>query len=153
MKRLWEITPALRTGKGTGPESITVGPDPTVHHVALLALRHKHFGFNFVPLVTYELDLICGLDILFLRPISPGILWAGDIDNRIKMLLDALAIPLASDDYSSRNPAPEEQPFYCLLEQDKLITKLSNRDRSNFRVRHYGQTRKYPTRDHNMHLG
>jgi hypothetical protein len=83
-------------------------------------------SFNFVPLVTQELDLICGLDILFLRPDRPGdLFWAGDIDNRIKTLLDAMRIPEADENYSARTPLPDEKPFFCLLEEDKLITKLS----------------------------
>lgn len=89
-----------------------------------LAAKHATFGFNFVPLVTQELDLICGLDILFLRPDRPGSIWKGDIDNRIKTLLDALALPLPSDDYNLRTPEADEQPFFCLLEEDKLITKF-----------------------------
>jgi hypothetical protein len=79
-----------------------------------------------VPLVTQELDLICGLEILFLRPDKPGkAIWAGDIDNRLKTLLDALRIPEPSEDYAKKTPLEEEKPFFCLLEDDKLITKVS----------------------------
>jgi hypothetical protein len=54
-----------------------------------------------------------------------GGVWAGDIDNRIKTLIDALRIPSANEDYDQRTPAEDEQPFFCLLEEDKLITKLT----------------------------
>jgi hypothetical protein len=78
--------------------------------------KHSHYGFWFVPLV-----MICGLDILFLRPDKPGgVIWAGDIDNRLKTLL-----PEANERYHERTPEPDETPFYCLLEDDKLITKVS----------------------------
>jgi hypothetical protein len=65
------------------------------------------------------------LDILFLRPDKPGNLWAGDIDNRIKTLIDALAIPTANEMYSDRAAADDEKPFYVLMENDPLLTKLS----------------------------
>jgi hypothetical protein len=125
LKRLWEINPALN-GRSGGPYVIVVragkeGPQSASD----LATRYSQFGFNFVPLVRQELDLICGIEILFLRPDKPGKLWKGDIDNRIKTLLDALTIPVANDEYHLRKPANDEQPFYCLLEKDELITKLS----------------------------
>jgi hypothetical protein len=66
------------------------------------------------------------LEILFLRPDRPGgLVWAGDIDNRLKTLLDALRIPEATENYSKRTPSAGEVPFFCLLEDDKLITKVS----------------------------
>ncbi len=46
------------------------------------------------------------------------------MDNRLKMLFDALAIPSKSDGLSSE-PAAEEDPLYCLLEDDRLITSLT----------------------------
>jgi hypothetical protein len=131
LKRLWEITPFLKTGRGSGPDVIVavnsqrMAEPPLAYDIPSLAAKHAKFGFNFVPLVTHELDLICGLDILFLRPDRPGNLWRGDIDNRIKTLLDALTIPLANDNYHQRTPEIDERPLFCLLEEDKLITKLS----------------------------
>lgn len=113
LKQLWATSPLL-----------TANPPP--YDSASLARKHAHFGFNFVPLVTYDLDLICGLDILFLRPDKPGdVVWHGDIDNRLKTLFDAMRIPTANENYSARSPLAEEQPLYCLLEEDKLITKLT----------------------------
>ena len=43
-------------------------------------------GFTFFPIVTSRLALICHVDILFLRPGSPGsvITHGGDIDNRLR---------------------------------------------------------------------
>lgn len=127
LKRLWEITPFLKSGQGSGPSAV-VGPgaDAPIYDAASLAAKHSHFGFNFVPLVTEDLNLICGLDILFLRPDRPGdIIWAGDIDNRLKTLFDALKIPDANEQYHKRTPNDDEKPLFCLLEDDKLITKIS----------------------------
>jgi hypothetical protein len=78
-----------------------------------------------VPLVSAELDLACDLDILMLRPEMLGKThWAGDIDNRLKTLLDSLRVPEPQEQYGNRKGnAPER--IFCLLEDDKLITRVS----------------------------
>jgi hypothetical protein len=71
--------------------------------------------------VREKLGVVCDLDILFMRKEEPGslILQGGDIDNRIKTLFDGLKTPTADD---MKAGAPDAKPFYCLLEQDSLIT-------------------------------
>lgn len=126
MKHLWEIVPHLREGGGSGPSALVMGGTPLAQDVASVSERHSLYGWNFVPLVTQELNLLCGLDILFLRPDRPGVvLRSGDIDNRLKTLFDALRIPEANERYHAKAHGPDEQPFFCLLEDDKLITKVS----------------------------
>ncbi len=126
LKRLWEIVPHLREGGGSGPSALVMGETPLARDVTSVSERHNLYGWNFVPLVTQELNLLCGLDILFLRPDRPGVvLRSGDIDNRLKTLFDALRIPEANESYHARGHGPDEQPFFCLLEDDKLITKVS----------------------------
>ena len=128
LKRLWEITPFLKSGHRSGTSAMLLqgAEEEPVYDIPMLAARHSLYGFNFVPLVTSDLNLICGLDILFLRPDRPGgLIWAGDIDNRLKTLFDSLRIPEANERYSDRTPGPDEKPFFCLLEDDKLITKIS----------------------------
>jgi hypothetical protein len=126
LKRLWEINPALN-GRSAGPDVIVIGKgEKGPRSVSDLAARYSRFGFDFVPLVRQDLDLLCGIEILFLRADKPGkTVWYGDLDNRIKTLLDALTIPLQNDEYQLRTPVEDERPFYCLLEKDELITKLS----------------------------
>lgn len=90
-------------------------------------LRDRH-GYTFAPLVCEQLGLVAELNILLLWPAAPGaiITSGGDIDNRMKTLLDALKYPSEPTDLPSGSvPAPDENPFYCLLEDDSLITKLS----------------------------
>jgi len=123
LKRLWEVTPFLHESDRQIQTAFDLGAEP--HDIQTLSAKHSHYGFNFVPLVTEEIQLLCGLDILFLRPDKPGKLWAGDIDNRIKTLIDALRIPTANERYDQRTPGPDESPFFCLLEDDQLISKLS----------------------------
>lgn len=80
--------------------------------------------FQCVSLVSSRIDLVCDLDILFLRPGQPGQLVAtgGDIDNRLKTLFDALRQPRDLSELPSEEaPGLDETPFHCLLEDDSLI--------------------------------
>jgi hypothetical protein len=49
----------------------------------------------------------------------------GDIDNRIKVLFDSLRIPRNSSELPSGPPAQDEDPFFCLMEDDKYVTELN----------------------------
>jgi hypothetical protein len=50
----------------------------------------------------------------------------GDIDNRIKTLFDALTIPRHPNALpSGATPTESQQPFFCLLEDDNLVTSVS----------------------------
>lgn len=90
-----------------------------------LASQNQLNGFRFVPLVRDELFLLCSLDVLFLRKEMPGgVMIAGDIDNRIKTLIDALRIPKGSE-LADAQPDAGEDPFFCLLEDDKQVTQLA----------------------------
>jgi hypothetical protein len=85
-------------------------------------------GFNFLPLAVEGRNEIAEMNITLLRPTPIGHIvgQGGDIDNRIKTLLDALRMPKNNDELPKGYvPNPDENPFYCLLEDDKLITKLS----------------------------
>jgi len=78
----------------------------------------------FFPLVRNSLGLTCSLRILFMRNEPRGHLFekgveAGDIDNRLKTLFDALGIP--RDEYVYED-AFLTDPIYCLIEDDSLIT-------------------------------
>lgn len=84
--------------------------------------------FTFRPLVNSEYDVVSELNITFLRPEAPGLLvsQSGDIDNRIKTLLDALRMPQNLGELpATDSPREGESPFCVLLEDDRLITHLS----------------------------
>jgi hypothetical protein len=57
---------------------------------------------------------------------GPGVIIfsGGDLDNRLKVLFDALRIPLKSEELDERAGREGEQ-FFCLLADDRLITDLS----------------------------
>ncbi len=84
-------------------------------------------GFRFAPLVCKNLNLVAELNIIFLRPEHPGLIITkgGDIDNRLKTLFDALRMPQTQDEIKNNTPGEGENPFFCLLEDDNLITKVS----------------------------
>ena len=83
-------------------------------------------AFRFVPLVSSKLHAIADLEVLLLRPGPPGHLLrgGGDIDNRLKTLLDSLKVPEKNALPTGILPGPYERPFYCLLEDDKLVTSI-----------------------------
>jgi hypothetical protein len=91
-----------------------------------LADRYARCGYRFMPLVSEWFMVACALDILFLRRDGPGSLIksGGDIDNRLKVLFDALRMPQVCNEVCGDAPAPDEDPFFCLLEDDKLINKV-----------------------------
>lgn len=84
--------------------------------------------FNFVPLVVKDRRELAEINVSMLRPEPPGFIvgQGGDIDNRIKTLLDSLRMPKNIAEIPPGSvPKSDEKPFYCLLEDDSLITKLS----------------------------
>ncbi len=97
---------------------------PWIEHIAD---DHQRFGGRFVPLVTKEGGLTCSLDILFLRRDGPGnlIRSGGDLDNRIKVLMDGLRMPDTFPELGGFQIEPDENPFHCLLEDDALVTQIS----------------------------
>lgn len=92
------------------------------------ANQYSRLGFRFVPLITPEQGQYCSLDILFLRRERPGnlIQSGGDLDNRLKVLMDGLRVPDTMDEMGKDStPQSGEDPFYCLLHNDSAITKIS----------------------------
>jgi len=93
-----------------------------------MADKFETCGFRFLPLLhDYFGSLVCGLDILFLRRDQPGdlIKHGGDIDNRIKVLFDALRMPQDAQELTGQKPDEGEDPFFCLLQDDRQITEVN----------------------------
>jgi hypothetical protein len=130
LKRLWANSPFLsKAGQpGKTPGTRIFATLSAKNSTEGLANRFSMFGYRFVPLVVHELDLLCSVDILFLRLGEPGhmISRAGDVDNRLKTIFDALCLPRnASQLGPYTSPGPDEDPFFCLFQDDSLITKAS----------------------------
>jgi hypothetical protein len=85
-------------------------------------LRH---GIGWAQLVNDVWGAVCSVDVLFLRrEPKTGIVQTGDLDNRIKLLFDALSIPRENEFPDSVDPIKEPTPFFCLLSDDSLITQF-----------------------------
>ena len=101
------------------------------NQVPVLDLVKREFpslGYEWVPLVLEKFSLVCELDILLLK--RDGLhspLDNGDIDNRVKTLIDCLKIPRGKSELGDKDSGPldDEAPFFVLLQDDSLVTKLS----------------------------
>lgn len=81
----------------------------------------KH-GAWFRPLVRESYALHCGLSIRFLRKERPGKVYqGGDLDGRIKTLVDALTMPRHREQVLETDTS-EQNPRFCLLEDDSMVS-------------------------------
>lgn len=131
LRQLWVTHPNLseiavfRGVPSENPEGLS-REDFARRGLKQIAANWNRCGFNFLPLVTEQLCLHCALDILFLRREEKNyILQSGDIDGRLKTLFDALRIVDKKDELPPRAaPEQDEDPFFCLLQDDKLISEV-----------------------------
>jgi hypothetical protein len=91
-----------------------------------IAERHAVCDHKFVPLVCQEFSLLCELDILMLRNDKPGgVMKSRDLDNRLKVLFDALRMPQNSNELAGEDFQKDEDPMFVLLQDDSLISSVS----------------------------
>jgi hypothetical protein len=163
LKRLWETNKFLsehrvfpsdyNIERPIGDRTAHYGsapPDSKMPLFEAIATQRENqaFGYRFVPLVRDGVSLLCSVDILFLRRDIPGsVIEAGDIDNRIKTLIDGLRRPQSDNEMpKGTEPRDGEDPFFCLLSNDKhvshfsvetdtLLDPMSNEDADQRRVR------------------
>lgn len=144
LKDLWTSHPALheieetrhypKRGGATLTQVHHLYPGPVTNHprilntgseIELLDLCepiNKH-GVWFKPLVRESYALHCGLKITFLRQEPPGKVYqSGDLDGRMKTLLDALAMPQHKEQILGQST--KFDPIFCLLEDDALVSGL-----------------------------
>lgn len=120
LKKLWETHPVLTRGHSSAPVIGSTSMKETT----------SEFGYTWKALVTESNGLTCELDILMLRDGLPGEV-LHDIDNRLKTLFDALRKPGNEQELGSNapqgipHPQSDEEPFYVLLEDDRLITRVN----------------------------
>lgn len=126
LQQLWATDPLLRFYNL--PHHLEPGYIGRVidHETTITKLAGQYEGF--VPLVNDFLGTTCDLDILYLRPQKPGGIiqsGTGDIDNHLKTLFDALAIPPRGQvPTREEGGEPDPSPFFVLLSDDSLITSV-----------------------------
>ena len=123
IKQYWKDNPVLRNY--LVPEGFT--GEQCAIPVMQIADQYKCGTHRFVPLARKDWKVSCALDILFMRRGFPGNITnnGGDLDNRLKTLLDGLRVPDLKD--TACLPAESEEgfdPVFCLMEDDAQITSL-----------------------------
>jgi hypothetical protein len=120
LRTLWHQDETLRNWFTAPPEG---HPD----YLGQRADDYARCGFRFVPLVALKDEGGCALDILILRRQEPNKLFtgAGDIDARVKTLLDGLRMPQQCSELGGAVPEDGEDPFFVLLEDDRVIHELN----------------------------
>jgi hypothetical protein len=83
-------------------------------------------GRDFYPLARTELHLKCELDIEMHvnHDIASVINNIGDLDNRIKTLIDALRMPASQQEVGTYASPAGVTEYCCLLENDVLVSAL-----------------------------
>ena len=123
LKALWSEHPTLRKWAKVDEAE----RQQARSHADILADCYRRGDIRFLPLVNSKAGLACALDILFLRRDPPGsqIITGGDIDNRLKVLLDGLKMPKdCSQLPATWQPDAAHNPLYCLMEDDCMITEI-----------------------------
>ena len=127
LKKLWETHPVL---KAYADKVVEIDdndrpvrpPKPFLEH---LADQHRVENVRIIPITTEANGLVCSLDVLLLQPAFHGVMTHGDIDNRLKTLLDALTKPKPGQLKKEHGDPPDPDPMYCLMEDDKQVTGLT----------------------------
>jgi hypothetical protein len=120
LKLLWEQHPTLAN---------YVKPRSGRSMVDKIGEEYANGPFRFVPLVRRANWMACRLEILVLMRQPPYQIFTGsergDLDNRIKTLIDGLKRPGQLSECAGAEPAEDENPFFCLLEDDSVIYELN----------------------------
>ena len=120
LRKLWEHPPLSEISDVQGSRRTDDG--------YVVGLLQDVCNFKFLPLVSsaYGWNAVAELKILLLRPYPAGKLLGagGDLDNRMKVLFDALRMP-NDQELNGIGPSDGEEPFCVLLEDDALVTGVA----------------------------
>jgi hypothetical protein len=129
IKDFWMSHPAMRSPASPFVVSYT---EKNLSFWDIYAERHKAISehghvHKFAPLITEKDYFGCAVNILFLRRDTPNVslIHKGDLDNRLKVLFDALRMPGCTNEVFDEPQLPEQTPCFCLLKDDKYIDHVS----------------------------
>jgi len=92
-----------------------------VSRVEEIARDYSKCNFRFVPLIRKK-ENACSLNILILFRHEPYRAYnAGDLDNRVKTLVDGLRMPDQCSEVTGQFPSGDENPFFVLMDDDRVI--------------------------------
>ncbi len=82
------------------------------------------YGQKFIPLYGRKVGIGVSLDIKLLTgmPIQKSILEAGDLDNRIKRIIDGLRAPAQKGELLTSR---EQATWHCLMDDDNAVINLN----------------------------
>lgn len=129
LKRLWETHPLLKFyAQDAHFERGDLALFPVSHQATKIEFIAKRYE-GFVPVAIGDFGMSCELDILFLRAEPVGKVISrdaagGDLDNRLKVLLDALCIPARGGVIHRQDDPPDPTPIFVLLSDDSIVTSL-----------------------------
>lgn len=116
LERLWENEPLAGVAKSL--LALPAQPSKSSN------IRERS-GVRFAPLVTRTLKLFAEISILLFRPGPRDFKGSRrDADNQLKTLIDALRLPNIRQEIPKNIAVSLPSPFYCLLEDDSLVTKV-----------------------------
>ncbi|TQV68338.1 hypothetical protein [Denitrobaculum tricleocarpae] len=121
LRKLWSLEPLNDIEDVTRPNDAP----------ALIYVGKTVGDIEYIPIVSKALKLQTKLSIRLLSATKPGgLVQHGDIDNRLKTLLDALSIP-SKQQIPDNADLDADGRMFCLLEDDDLVTSI---DVSNDRL-------------------
>jgi hypothetical protein len=130
LRRQWQLHKVLRQyagylGNQYDPLPLESEQERFEHGISAIGKHWPMFGHEFVPLITSEDSVRCSLDILLLRPEEDRFIFKqGDVDGQVKTVFDALTLPRSIEQVGGGGPQIDEMPFFCLLEDDRLISEV-----------------------------
>jgi hypothetical protein len=114
LREVWMGHPSL---KGSFEPGLKSG----ISIVDKIANDYSKCKFRFVPLVRKK-ENACSLNITILFRHEPYRAYnRGDLDNRVKTLVDGLRMPDQCSEVTGQLPSEDEDPFFVLMDDDIAI--------------------------------
>jgi len=83
-------------------------------------------SYNWLYLIGPAHGISCSLEITLLKRGAYGkiLRHGGDLDNKLKTLIDALKAPRHKEEHPDGPPMDDENPYFCVMEDDNFIDSI-----------------------------